>query len=100
MQNPGISQQGWTYPSNHLKSVRPSEPPLLTTLQNLGAKARLDDKGELIALHLGGTEITDARLEQLKGLSSLETLDLTETKVTVEGINKLKQALPDCKMMR
>ena len=67
--------------------------------QNLGAQARLDDKGELIALHLGGTEITDAGLEQLKGLSSLDTLDLTEIKVTIEGVNKLKQALPDCKIL-
>ena len=51
-------------------------------------------------LYLNGTNVTDAGLEHLTGLSNLEALDLTGTRVTAEGVKKLQQALPNCKISR
>ena len=51
-------------------------------------------------LRLDQTQITDAGLEQLKGLTRLECLSLTDTKVTAAGVEKLKQALPTCTIYR
>ena len=49
-------------------------------------------------LDLESTNVTDAGLEHLKGLSQLRELYLGNTKVTDEGVQKLKQALPKCKV--
>jgi hypothetical protein len=46
------------------------------------------------------TTVNDAGLEHLKGLTNLRTLNLTETKVTDHGVNKLRQALPKCDIQR
>ena len=51
-------------------------------------------------LDLLGTEVTDAGLEHLKGLSELQSLDIHNTKVTDEGVKKLRQALPNCDIGR
>ena len=47
---------------------------------------------------LWGSKITDAGLEHLKGPSHLTHLDLGNTEVTDEGVKKLQQALPKCKI--
>lgn len=41
-------------------------------------------------------DISDAGLAHLKGLTNLKELFIQQTKVTEEGIEKLKKALPDC----
>ena len=45
-----------------------------------------------------GWRITDAGMVQLKELTSLEPLTLSETQVTDAGVAELQQALPDCKI--
>jgi hypothetical protein len=45
-------------------------------------------------LRLNGTKVTDAGLEDLKGLSHLELLTLEGTQVTGAGVRDLKKALP------
>ena len=42
------------------------------------------------------TQVTDAGLEHLKGLTSLRSLQLHRIQVTDEGVKKLQQALPKC----
>ena len=49
-------------------------------------------------LDLSNTEITDAGLEQLKGLKKLEKLDLSNTKVTNAGVKDLQKTLPNLKI--
>ena len=48
----------------------------------------------LTYLNLYGTAVSDAGLGQLAGLKNLRNLYVWQTKVTDEGIQKLKQALP------
>jgi hypothetical protein len=44
--------------------------------------------------------ITDADLVYLKGLTNLRSLNLTNTKVTDEGVEILQKELPNCKIER
>ena len=46
------------------------------------------------------TQITDAGLGHLTGLTNLQELRLSGTQVTDAGVAELKQALPKCKIYR
>jgi hypothetical protein len=47
-------------------------------------------------LWLTATDLDDAGLEYLKELRWLEKLDVAETRVTVEGVDEVRKALPKC----
>lgn len=49
-------------------------------------------------LNLNGARVTDAGLKHLYGLKSLQELMLYGTKVTTSAVEKLRQALPNCKI--
>ena len=51
---------------------------------------------KLVNLHLDGTSITDAGLVHLKELTNLKALYISETQVTDVGIAELQKALPNC----
>ncbi|MDG1894588.1 MAG: hypothetical protein P8J37_06750 [Fuerstiella sp.] len=51
-------------------------------------------------LGLFETDVTDAGLHHLHVLSNLEDLIVERTKVTDAGVDKLKTALPNCKVRR
>ncbi len=53
----------------------------------------------LQSLHLRSTQITDAGLEHLKGLVSLQRLNIHGTQVTDEGVKKLQEALTNCRIL-
>jgi hypothetical protein len=51
-------------------------------------------------LSLYRTQITDAGLAHLAGLAYLRRLVVGRTHVTDEGVKKLQQALPNCRIER
>jgi len=44
------------------------------------------------------SQITDAGMVHLKGLTGLQTLYLNRTKVTDAGISDLQKSLPNCRV--
>ncbi|MFH1918384.1 MAG: AAA family ATPase [Planctomycetota bacterium] len=52
----------------------------------------------ILQVNLLGTEVTDAHLVHLKGLTSLRELYFNNTQVTDAGVNELKKALPNCRI--
>jgi len=58
----------------------------------------LKGMSQLQHLYLNNTHVTDAGLEHLKGLTQLQELLLSGTQVTNEGVRKLQHALPNCKI--
>ena len=49
---------------------------------------------------LAGTQVTDAGLVHLKGLTKLKRLSLQGSQVTRAGVAELKKALPKCSIRR
>jgi hypothetical protein len=70
-----------------------------TKVTNAGLR-HLKALSELRRLNLSDTRVTDAGLQYVMGLPQLQELDLTSTKVTGEGVAKLQQTLPNCKITR
>ena len=66
-----------------------------TQITDAGLK-HLKGMTKLIGLHLNGTSITDAGLVHLKELTNLKALYIAETQVTDMGIAELRKALPNC----
>ena len=54
----------------------------------------------LKVLDLGGTQVTDSGVEDLASLERLWKLRLTGTRVSNEGVRRLKQALPNCEISK
>jgi hypothetical protein len=42
--------------------------------------------------------VTDAGLHNLEGLTALQDLDLSDTMVTVAGVDKFRKSLPACRI--
>jgi hypothetical protein len=55
---------------------------------------------DLLELSLAGSRVSDAGLEHLHSLKKLAWVDLTDTQVTADGIEALKQAFPQLKVVR
>jgi len=56
----------------------------------------LKELTKLESLNLSGTQVTDEGLQDLNGLTELRSLRLFDTHVTEEGIKELQKALPKC----
>ncbi len=83
--------------------------PVLSTLKHLNYLDLTDDRiGDdgvqqflhhpLRFLYLSGTDITDASLKELAKMTTLEDVNFSDTKVTVDGIDEFKRRLPKCKV--
>jgi Leucine-rich repeat (LRR) protein len=84
-------------PKYHGGGLDPYNVPMLRTLQNSGERPCITDAGiehlkglkSLEHLELFASQITDAGLQHLEGLQSLKSFGLAHTEVTNEGIKKL-----------
>lgn len=87
---------------DHLKEL----PSLVTVNMNAtkvtdAELAHLKVLPQLTAIHLCYNPlITDAGLVHLKALSRLTVLNLVDTKITDDGIKKLKMSLPNCEVIK
>src|SRR5271155_3997719 len=61
-------------------------------IEGIGGKVDRDAAGDVIALHLRGTWVTDTELLDIARLPKLERLDLSHTRITDEGLLHLKPA--------
>jgi Leucine-rich repeat (LRR) protein len=57
--------------------------------------ALLKPFSRLSNLNLNNTEITDSALPELEEFGRLEWLDLKGTKISLEGIERLRKAMPN-----
>ena len=76
-----------------------SELDLINTQVTDAGLVHLSGLTSLRELYLGDTQITDAGLAHLRGLTSLRELDLINTQVTDAGVASLEQALPNCRII-
>ena len=79
---------------NEIDNAKPPEPLWLRNL--LGD----DFFADVVLVYLDGTQVTDAGLKHLTGLTKLQALNLGSTQVTDAGVNTLQQALPNCQISR
>ena len=68
----------------------------VAALEKLGARIVT----QVTSVDLSRTEVTDAGLAHLKGMTGLEGLGLRGTQVTDAGVEKLQAALPKCMIFR
>ncbi len=73
--------------TKHLEKIDDAE---LQRLAKFPAMAYVESLG------LAGTAVTDASVECLTGFSKLRYLDIGFTKISAEGITRLRRALPRC----
>src|SRR5260370_30266203 len=64
----------------------------LDWVDTLGGRVDRDAAGEIVAVHLRGTWVSDTELLDLARLPKLERLDLSHTRITDEGLLHLKPA--------
>jgi len=72
----------------------------------IGTSSQITDAGlahlrgltQVQILNLDGTQITDAGLVHLQGLTQLQLLILDNTLVTDAGVQRLQKALPTCQI--
>jgi len=55
---------------------------------------------DVTSLDLSRTGVTNVALQQLAPLKNLSVLDLTNTKVTDEGVEEFQKEFPKCKIKR
>jgi len=94
----------------------------IARFRRLGGYIEFDATGSVLTVQLGGTKVTDADLELLRCLSSIQHLNpertqvtdagmehlkglinlrsvwLHDTKITDEGVKELQQVLPNCEI--
>jgi hypothetical protein len=70
---------------------------VIAAIEKLGGRATVDGNKAVVAVHFRNREGADAGLVHLKELTELKSLSLG-TQVTDAGVEKLKQALPKCKI--
>ncbi len=91
---PPADARQWYIIRIHLAGTRLTDADLLRILDPA------DPHNKVNTLDLAGTTVTDVGLAHLKRFVTLRTLNLTATSVTDAGVDKLQNALPNCKIIR
>ena len=86
-------------PKREAEPVAVGEEKSVAELEKLGAEIIPDPFGGK-RVDLGGTQVTDAGLVHLAGLTNLKRLALARTQITDAGVADLKKALPKCSIRR
>jgi serine/threonine protein kinase len=76
-----------------VKARRKTEDDAVSKIEMLGGIIKVDEKfpgRPVIGVDFGSTEVTDAGLEQLRGLTQLRVLNLSTTHVTDAGLEHVK----------
>jgi beta-lactamase regulating signal transducer with metallopeptidase domain len=79
--------------SSQPAEANPEQAKAVAEIEKLGGKVSVDEKSPdkpVIGVDLDSTKVTDTGLEHLRGLTKLQTLNLTRTKVTDAGLEHLK----------
>ena len=72
--------------------------PAVAALENMGAEIYRNEQGDVVRVYLSDTQITDAGLVHLQGLTKLASLSLPFIQVTDAGIAELQKTLPKCEI--
>ncbi len=73
----------------------------IAAIRKLGGRVTIDTKSPdrpVTHVDLHNTQVTDAGLVHLKGLTRLQTLNLYRSQVTDAGVKELRAALPNCRI--
>ena len=57
------------------------------------------DGSDIVGINLDDTKITDEAIKRLAGLDKLRWIGLVRTDVTPEGVEFIRNALPDCTVL-
>lgn len=77
--------------------VQQASSEVLTLVENLNGKVEIE-QGEIVALNLSGTNVSDEDLKPLKDLDRLRVLRLNGTKISDNALSSLRQ-LKDLKVL-
>jgi len=84
-----IAAVSFSPPITAQQEQAPSPTTLEALVETLGGRVSQNEQGELEALFLGGTQVTDAGLVHLAGLSGLKYLNLDDHPITDAGLAHL-----------
>src|ERR1700680_1771113 len=82
-----------TQPMLRAQHSKAAQERAVAEIKKLGGKVEVDTHGPdraVVAVNLKHTEVMDASLKHLQGLTKIETLDLKDTRVTDDGMVYLK----------
>ena len=71
------------------EATKPTPEEVIAAIKKLGGRVTVIEN-KIVFVNLSGTQVTDAGLEHLKGLTNLRRLYLSGTKVTDAGLEHLK----------
>ncbi len=100
-----VVENGEPIEINEAEAV-PAEPFQVTSINfndnqflNDACAKRFKDIEGLKRLSLRNTGLSDAAVDDLKSLTDLEEVDLMGTKITADGIETIREALPKCRVV-
>jgi hypothetical protein len=70
-------------------------PEVLIRLADLGVQIETDAEGEVIRIQLDGNRYSDELVPELAQLKGIPVINVHDTKISANGVSRLKKILPD-----